>query len=50
MGNPIKEMSDIERLLEVAIERKALQFGEFELSSGVTTNYYFDGRLLTLLK
>ena len=48
MGNPIKEMSDIERLLEVAIERKALQFGEFELSSGGTTNYYFDGRLLTL--
>ena len=44
----IIEMSDIERLLEVAIERQALLFGEFKLSSGGTTNYYFDGRLLTL--
>ena len=41
-------MSDIERLLEVAKEKKALLFGEFTLSSGVKSNYYFDGRLLTL--
>ena len=41
-------MSDIERLLEVAKERKALLFGDFTLSSGAKSNYYFDGRLLTL--
>ena len=41
-------MNDIERLLEVAKERKALLFGEFTLTSGNKSCYYFDGRLLTL--
>ena len=36
------------KLLEVAKERGALLFGEFELSAGGTSSYYFDGRLLTL--
>ena len=41
-------MNDVERLLEVAKERKALMFGEFQLSAGGTSSYYFDGRILTL--
>ena len=44
----VLNMSDLERLLEVAKERKALLFGDFTLSSGAKSNYYFDGRLLTL--
>ena len=41
-------MNDVERLLQVAQERKALTFGEFQLSAGGTSSYYFDGRILTL--
>lgn len=41
-------MSTIERLLEVALERGALKYGEFTLSSGKKSPYYFDGRLLSL--
>ena len=41
-------MSDVERLLELAVERGALQYGEFTLSSGQRSSYYFDGRLLSL--
>ena len=37
-----------ERLLELALERGAIQYGEFTLSSGKLSSYYFDGRLLTL--
>ena len=36
-----------ERLLERSIELEALQYGEFTLSSGAKSSYYFDGRLLT---
>ena len=36
-----------ERLLERSIELKALQFGDFTLTSGAKTGFYFDGRLLT---
>ena len=36
------------KLLEVAKERGALLFGEFELSAGGTSSYNFDGSLLTL--
>ena len=36
------------RILELAQELGALQFGEFTLSSGLSSSYYFDGRLLTL--
>ena len=35
-------------LLDLAIDRGALLFGEFRLSAGKVTPYYFDGRLLTL--
>ena len=36
-----------ERLLERSIELQALEFGDFTLSSGAKSSYYFDGRLLT---
>ena len=36
------------RLLDVALERGALKYGEFTLSSGKQSSYYFDGRLLSL--
>ena len=36
------------RLLELALERGALQYGDFTLSSGRKSSYYFDGRLLSL--
>lgn len=38
----------VARLLELAIERGALQYGDFVLSSGARSSYYFDGRLLSL--
>lgn len=37
-----------ERLLERAKELQALKFGEFTLTSGQKSKYYFDGRLLSL--
>ena len=37
-----------EAILEAAERLGALQFGEFTLSSGAKSTYYFDGRLLTL--
>ncbi len=40
-------IENAERLLARALELRALQYGEFKLSAGGTTNYYFDGRLLT---
>ncbi|PKB68014.1 MAG: hypothetical protein BZY81_03175 [SAR202 cluster bacterium Io17-Chloro-G4] len=36
------------RLLEVALERGALKYGKFTLTSGKESSYYFDGRLLSL--
>ncbi|MEX2431416.1 MAG: orotate phosphoribosyltransferase [Dehalococcoidia bacterium] len=36
------------QILEAAKAQGALLFGEFKLSSGETSGYYFDGRLLTL--
>ena len=39
---------DVERLLEIAIEKGALKYGDFTLSSGKHSSYYFDGRLLSL--
>ena len=41
-------MNIVERLLERALERGALKYGEFILSSGQRSRYYFDGRLLSL--
>ncbi len=35
-------------ILRLARDVGALQFGEFKLTSGEMTNYYFDGRLVTL--
>lgn len=36
------------RLLEIALERGAIRYGDFTLSSGRKSAYYFDGRLLSL--
>jgi len=36
------------RLLEVALARGALKYGQFTLTSGKQSSYYFDGRLLSL--
>lgn len=41
-------MSDAQRLLELSERLGALQYGEFTLSSGAKSHYYFDGRLVTL--
>lgn len=35
-------------ILRLAKDKGALQFGEFLLSAGKRSNYYFDGRLVTL--
>lgn len=35
-------------ILDLAIQKGALQFGEFRLSAGGTSSYYFDGRIVTL--
>ena len=37
-----------ERLLALALERGAIRYGDFTLSSGRRSAYYFDGRLLSL--
>ena len=41
-------VSDAQRLLELSERLGALQYGEFTLSSGDKSHYYFDGRLVTL--
>ncbi|PKB65305.1 MAG: orotate phosphoribosyltransferase [SAR202 cluster bacterium Io17-Chloro-G2] len=40
--------SVLERLLELAVESGALKYGDFTLTSGKKSSYYFDGRLLSL--
>ena len=40
--------SPAEQILELAKSKGALLFGEFKLSAGGTSNYYFDGRILSL--
>ena len=40
--------SETENILELAKTRGALVFGDFLLSSGIKSTYYFDGRLITL--
>ena len=37
-----------EKLLQRALEMGALTYGDFTLTSGKKSNYYFDGRLLSL--
>jgi nicotinate-nucleotide adenylyltransferase len=39
---------EAEIILELAKRKEALKFGEFRLSAGGTSPYYFDGRLVTL--
>lgn len=38
----------VDRLLELALERGAIRYGDFTLSSGRKSTYYFDGRRLSL--
>ena len=40
--------STVNQLLQLALERGALKYGQFTLSSGKRSSYYFDGRLLSL--
>ena len=35
-------------LLDRALELKALVYGDFTLSSGLKSDFYFDGRLLSM--
>ena len=43
------ELSEtLDRLLALALERGAIKYGEFTLTSGKKSSYYFDGRLLSL--
>lgn len=44
----IGSKSEAETILELAKEKGALMFGEFRLSAGGTSSYYFDGRIVTL--
>ena len=42
-------LSDIShRLLQLALDKGALRYGDFTLTSGRKSGYYFDGRLLSL--
>ena len=38
----------VSRLLDLALERGAIRYGDFTLSSGRKSTYYFDGRLISL--
>ena len=38
----------IDQLLNLALDRGAIKYGDFTLSSGKKSSYYFDGRLLSL--
>ena len=38
----------VKRLLNLALARGAIKYGEFTLTSGKRSGYYFDGRLLSL--
>ncbi len=42
------QFTAVQRLLELALELGALKYGDFTLSSGKKSSYYFDGRLLSL--
>jgi len=47
MGRHILAIEKSKRILEVAEEVGALRYGDFTLSSGAKSNYYFDGRLIS---
>ena len=40
--------ADAQRIRQIAERLGALQFGEFKLTAGGASSYYFDGRLVTL--
>ena len=40
--------SQAQEIMDIAIDRGALAFGEFKLSAGGVSSYYFDGRILSL--
>lgn len=40
--------SDRERLLDLMVKEKALIYGDFKLSSGKRSSYYFDGKMISL--
>ncbi|MDP2950738.1 MAG: orotate phosphoribosyltransferase, partial [Chloroflexota bacterium] len=40
--------SEAQELLELAVQVGAIKYGDFTLSSGQKSSYYFDGRLLSL--
>jgi orotate phosphoribosyltransferase len=46
LGDNTQRLS--ERLLELALASGAIKYGDFTLSSGKKSSYYFDGRLLSL--
>lgn len=43
-----QHLPNVELLIEVAEKQGAISYGEFTLSSGGKSSYYFDGRLLSL--
>jgi orotate phosphoribosyltransferase len=43
-----QHLPKVELLIDVAEKRGAISYGDFTLSSGRTSTYYFDGRLLSL--
>ena len=43
-----QHLPNVELLIKVAEKRGAISYGDFKLSSGRTSSYYFDGRLLSL--
>jgi len=43
-----KEGTIKERVLQIAEQVGALKYGDFTLASGAKSNYYFDGRLISL--
>ena len=46
MNETVNEIAH--RLLQLALEKGALRYGDFTLTSGRKSSYYFDGRLLSL--
>ena len=42
------EMQELKKKLFALLEKEALKRGKFTLSSGKTSNYYLDGRVITL--
>jgi orotate phosphoribosyltransferase len=39
---------EVDRLLQLALDKGALKYGDFTLTSGKKSSYYFDGRILSL--